>query len=298
MDNIVKVINEAINTENFNLATTESKVVLAEALLKVPQTECSIIHRFGPGVYIREAIYPANTLIVGQEHVGEHINVLLKGKINVIDNNENVQCLEAPYMFVAQAGSKIGYTLEEVVWQNIYSTHETNVEVLEKTLFKTPEMFDKFLENKLQEEKVLREEDRQDFEQMLLETGWKKEDIDFFSFYREDCIPFPFGSYSVASGDSPIHGKGLFCTAAIKEKDIIAPMRLLGKRTPAGYLVNHAKIPNAKAVLLPNGDMFLIALRNIQGMLGGSLGEEITLDYRQVMKINLLWDGESKCLPE
>jgi hypothetical protein len=290
---------DIVTQENdFNLSTIEGKTQLAEVMLTLPQTECSIVHRFGPGVYIREATYPANTLIVGQEHVGEHINVLLKGSINVIDGNGDVQFLKAPHMFVAKAGSKVGYTFEEVVWQNIYSTNETDVEVLEKTLFKTPEVFDKHLALKLEEEYKLHEEDREDFKQLLLETGWKEEDVEDASKYRGDCIPFSYGNYSVAPGNSPIQGKGLFSTAAIKKDDLIAPMRILGKRTPAGYLINHAKTPNSKAVMLPNGDLLVFALRDIHGMLGGCLGEEITLDYRQVMKLNNLWDGETKCLLE
>ena len=298
MDYSLEIYENIKDKDNFNLATQESKMDLAEAMLKVPQAECSVVHRFGPGVYIREATYPAGVIISGLEHVGEHINVLLKGRINVVDGDGSISYMEAPYMFVAKAGSKVGYTLEEVVWQNIYSTSETDIEVLEKTLFKSPEMFDKYLADKLAQEIPQHEEDRQDFEQMLLDTGWKKEDVEALSQYRDDCIPFPYGSYPICPANSPIQGKGIFSTAAIKQGQIIAPMRLFGKRTPAGYLVNHAKVPNAKAELLPNGDLLLIALRDIHGMLGGSPGEEITLDYRQVMKLNNLWDGEIKCLQE
>jgi hypothetical protein len=298
MDSIVEAINSVATKQDFNLSTTESKMELAEVLLKEKQTECSVVHRFGPGIYIREAIYPANTLVVGQEHISEHMNMLLKGSINVIDGNGVVQTLHAPYMFVAQAGSKVGYTLTEVVWQNIYATTETNVEVLEKILFKTPEMFDKHLADKLKEDTLKHEEDREDFKRLIKETGWKEEDIEAASHYREDCIPFGYGSYSIASGDSPIQGKGMFSTAVINQGDIIAPMRLLGHRTPAGYLINHSKNPNAKAVRLNNGDMFIVATRNIHGMIGGMLGEEITIDYRQVMQLNNLWDGENKCLQE
>ena len=282
----------------FDLATTESKLQLAEAMLQFPQQHCSVVHRFGPGVYIREATYPANVLIVGLEHVSEHINMLLKGRINVIDDYGNIQTLTAPHMFVAKAGNKIGYTLEEVVWQNIYATTETDIGVLEKTLFKTPEMFNKHLENKLKQETAEHEEDRQDYNALLLETGWSAKDVNELSHYRGDCIPFGFGSYSVAPGPSPIQGTGLFATASIKEQDVIVPMRLNGLRTPGGYLINHSKNPNALAIKLENGDMYIMAIRDIHGMVGGCLGEEITLNYRQVMLLNNLWDGENKCLQE
>lgn len=298
MDQVVEAINSVAVKEGFDLRTTESKLELAKVLLDGEQTPNSIIHRFGGGLYIREAHYPKNTMIVGQEHLSEHMNVLLKGSINVIDANNDVQTLVAPHMFVAKAGSKVGFTLEDVVWQNIYVTNSTDVEYLESILFKSPEVFEKHQQDKLLAEYPLHEEDRQDFLAMVEESGWTLEDIELASKHREDCIPFPDGSYSISTGDSPIQGKGMFSTAVIKRNSIIAPMRLGGLRTPAGYLINHSKTPNAVALVNDMGDMFLVALRDIHGMVGGDLGEEITLDYRQVMQLNNLWKGTNKCLLE
>jgi hypothetical protein len=296
MNQIVEVINSVTNKEGFDLTTSESKLALAKVLLKEEQIENSIVHRFGGGLYIREAHYPKNTLIVGQEHVSEHMNVLLKGSINVIDGNGSIQTLTAPHMFVAKAGSKVGFTLEDVVWQNIYVTSSTDVEYLESILFISPDILKEHQQEKLNKEYSLHQEDREDFLLMVEESGWTLEDIELASKHREDCILFPDGSYSICSGDSPIQGKGMFSTAVIKQDSVIAPMRLGGLRTPAGYLVNHSKTPNAKAILTGFNDMFLVTLRDIGGMVGGDLGEEITVDYRQVMKLNNIWKGDKTCL--
>jgi len=296
LDQIVEAINSVAVKEGFDLRTTDSKLELAEVLLKQKQPFNSIIHRFGGGLYIREAHYKKNFLIVGQEHVSEHMNVLLKGSINVIDGDGQVQTLVAPHMFVAKAGSKVGFTLEDVVWQNIYVTSSTDVEYLESVLFKSPDILKQHQEQKLLEEYPLHEEDRQDFLSMVKESGWTLKDIELASKHRKDCIPFPDGSYSICAGDSPIQGKGMFSTAEIKQNSIIAPMRLGGCRTPAGYLINHSKNPNAIALINDLGDMFLVAIRDISGMVGGDLGEEITLDYRQVMQLNGLWKGNTTCL--
>jgi hypothetical protein len=298
LDDVVEAINSVATKEGFDLRNTDSKLELAKALMKGEQTSNSIIHRFGGGLYIREAHYPKNTLIVGQEHVSEHMNVLLKGSINVIDGDGSTQTLVAPHMFVAKAGSKVGFTLEDVVWQNIYVTNSTDVEYLESTLFKSPDILKQHQEQKLFKEYPLHEEDRQDFLKMVEESGWTLEDIELASKHRKDCIPFPDGSYSICAGDSPIQGKGMFSTAVIKQHSLIAPMRLGGCRTPAGYLVNHSKTPNAMAFVNDLGDMFLVAIRDISGMVGGDLGEEITLDYRQVIQVNNLWKGADKCLLE
>lgn len=298
MDQIVEAINSVAVKEGFDLRNTDSKLALAKVLMDGEQTSNSIVHRFGGGLYIREAHYPAKTLIVGQEHVSEHMNVLLKGSINVIDGEGQVQTLTAPHMFVAKAGSKVGYTLEDVVWQNIYVTSSTDVEYLESVLFKAPDILKQHQQEKLIKEYPLYEEDRKDFFNMVEESGWTIEDIELASKHREDCIPFPDGSYSICAGDSPIQGKGMFSTAVIKQHSIIAPMRLGGCRTPAGYLINHSKSPNATAFMNNLGDMFLVALQDISGMAGGDLGEEITIDYKQVMQINNLWKGTNKCLLE
>lgn len=281
--------------KQYDLTTVEGRHELTKEILKEPQAYNSVIHRFGPGIYIREAHYDKNSLLMGMEHVGEHINMLLKGKINVIADDRKVVTLEAPFMFVAKEGSKAGYTLEDVVWQNIYATTETDLEKIEATIFDVPQFFKDFLKNKLEKEYLEHEEDREDFELMLKQTGWTKERVHEVASNMEDRIPFPYGNYKLAPGNSPIQGKGMFSTATIKKNEIIAPMRLNGKRTPAGYLINHSKTPNTIAVIYPNGDGFLVASRDIHGMFGGQLGEELTLDYRQVMKINNLWDGIDKC---
>lgn len=291
MNNAVEIVSSVVAREGLNLQTTEGKMALGKALLETEQQEISTIHRFGGGLYIREAHYPKGTLVVGLEHVSEHMNVLLKGSLQVIDTGGAPQTLTAPHMFVAKAGSKLGLTLEDVVWQNIYVSNSTDVAYLESTLFVIPNDLKEHQAKQLAERYPLYEEDRQDFLAMVEESGWTVEDIELVSKHREDCIPFPDGSYSICAGNSPIQGKGMFSTAAIPINSIIAPMRLGNCRTPAGYLINHSKNPNAVVFKNNVGDMFLVANKNIRGTPGGDQGEEITIDYRQVMKINNLWKG-------
>lgn len=276
------------NTDKANLQTLDGKIALASVLLEYPQTHCSVFHRFGPGIYIREAHYPKNTFIVGLEHVSEHINVLLKGRINVIDGEGQIVHMIAPYMFTAKPGSKLGYTLEDTVWQNIYATTETDVETLESTLFNMPQILKDHQEKLLSIEKPKHQKDRDDFLLVCEETGWTPEEVAIASSYTGDRIPYPDGVYCLCSGPSPIQGKGTFSTASISEGTTIAPMRLNGKRTPAGYSINHSTTPNTKAIIDSYGDMYLVAITNIRGMSGGCLDEEITLNYRQVMLINNL----------
>lgn len=292
MDSLVEVNLSDGSVETVDLSTTEGKMVLAKELLKTPQMSCGVIHRFGPGIYMREAHYTKGTFIVGMEHLTEHTNVLLSGSINVIDANENVKRLDAPYIFVAKSGSKIGFCLTDVVWQNVYATEERDASTIERQVLGFPEMWERHLRSKLIKEYLLHEEDRQDFLKLVQESGWVLEDIETCSRYRDDCIPLPYGGYSFIKQFSPIEGEGLFCTMPIYQEQIVAPMSIGGKRTPAGYLVNHSKTPNCKAVKASNGDLLLVTKRYIDGMVGGDVGEELTLDYRQVMKLNGLWKGK------
>ena len=280
-----------VKKDGFNIREQESKTQLAKALLQGEQAPCPVIHRFGGGLYIREAYYPKNTLVVGQEHVTSHMNVLLSGSIAIVDGDGNPQTLTAPHMFVAPAGSKVGYTLENTVWQNIYVTNSTDVAYLESILFKSPDILIEHQKEKLALSFNEHHEDREDFFKVLEESAWSEEQVFNASAFEGDKIPFPDGVYCITTSKSPIAGTGIFASAVIQKDNIIAPMRINGNRTPAGYLTNHSKNPNATVVKNTVGNLYLVALRDIHGMIGGDVGEEITIDYRNAMKINGLWKG-------
>jgi hypothetical protein len=80
---------------------------------------------------------------------------------------------------------------------------------------------------------------------------------------------------------SVIEGRGLFASGDIDAHEVIAPARLGNKITPAGRYPNHSAQPNAVMVESEGGDVYLMSLRPISGYKGGTLGEEITICYRQ-----------------
>jgi len=86
--------------------------------------------------------------------------------------------------------------------------------------------------------------------------------------------------------DSQIEGKGLFATANFEEGDVIAPARIDGMRTPTGRYINHSKKPNSFFVRDEQNNVFAVAGRDIIGYRGGVIGEEITVDYRQAMRLS------------
>ena len=107
----------------------------AEArLLPLPQVDCPLRHRFAPGVYLREITMPAGTFVIGAEHNTQHFNIVLSGKALVMIDGELHEII-GPCTFVSMAGvRKVLYILEDMLWQTVHPTEETDVPTLERTL--------------------------------------------------------------------------------------------------------------------------------------------------------------------
>lgn len=256
------------------------------SMLQLPQAECSVIHHFGPGLYVREVHMPAGILAIGHAQRFAHLNVFLKGRVRMLNDDGTTTDLVAPMMFVGKPGKKAGYVLEDVVWQNIYATDETDIEKLERTFLVKSDEFSAHQVAQMAEREADHEDDRADYLAMLDDTGFDHATARSQSENEADQCAFPFGAWRVKTGASAIEGTGLFATASISEGELIAPARIDGKRTPAGRFTNHAKSPNAEMALLPNGDINLVALKPIKGCHGGQDGEEITIDYRQALALS------------
>lgn len=252
-------------------------------MLGQEQVDCPVTHRFGPGIYIREVFMPKGAYIIGHRHTTPHINIMLTGIIGLLNDDGTETVLRAPQTFVAQPGRKVAYIYEDVVWQNVHATDETDVETLE-TMFldKSPAFLEKY-----QVTRGNYSEDQEDFYAAIAEFGFDPLTVREISENETDQIPFPPGDYKVQLASSAIEGKGLFATGSFAANELIVPARLDGKRTPAGRYTNHSKTPNAEMVMDEYGDIYLFSTREIKGYTGGALGEEITIDYRQALGLAL-----------
>lgn len=115
---------------NHEIAVTTTLDQIEAVMLAAPQINCPITHHFGPGIYMREAFLPAGTYVMGHAHRGEHMNIMLKGKMAVIVNGE-AKVIDGPYIFTGHPGRKLAYIIEDTVFLNAYATEETDVEKLE-----------------------------------------------------------------------------------------------------------------------------------------------------------------------
>lgn len=253
---------------------------LEKAMLQQEQADAPVYHHFAPGIYIRELHLEAETLAVGHHHKTAHLNICLKGKLTLFNEDKTETVIEAPAQLIAQPGRKVAYIHDDIVWLNVFATEETNVERLEEMFFDKSKVWE---DNQPEQEQ--RNEDVDDFDLFLKEFNFTADEVRKISESRFDQMVFPQGSYNVAVYDSNIEGKGLFATAPFKSGDMIAPARIGLKRTPAGRYANHAKTPNAKMVEIGN-NIHLKAIKDIEGSKGGRPGEEITVDYRQTVSLN------------
>jgi len=260
--------------ENFDMAVTQ----ISHAMLEKPQAPCGVRHLFYPGVYIRELTMLKGTFAVGLRHRVELLNVMVKGRVRILNDDGSSSEMSAPLMFYGKPGTrKVGYVLEDVVWLNVYETSERDVEALERVMFDMDETPRPYL--------GLAPDD--DYANMLQEIGKTEEQVRAESECEHDLCDFPNGPYKVKVGRSRIEGKGLIATADIAQGEVIAYARIGGRRTPAGRYTNHSGDPNATFVV-HDGDVFLIALRDIDGCVGGIDGEEITVNYRHVPRAEQL----------
>lgn len=260
----------------------------AEALmLQQPQASCPVTHHFGPGVYMREVRIPAGTLAIGHHQNFEHMNVMLKGRVTVLDDNGMATELVAPLTYVGKPGRKIGFIHEDVVWLNIYSTTETDVEKLEATLITKSQSWIEAIKHQASAKMLMFKVDADDFDALLLEVGMTREQARQQAENKDDMTELPMGSYKIRVAPSPIEGFGLFATADIAEGERIAPARIQGKRTIAGRYTNHSASPNARMVRGADCEIDLVAIKPIPGSAGGFDGEEITVNYRESIALTL-----------
>lgn len=106
--------------------------VTMEALTQV---ECPLVHRFTPGIYVREIFMPKGALIVSKIHKTEHPFTISKGRVRVLIPGEGVVELSAPYTGVTKPGTRrVLYILEDCVWTTYHPTDKTTPEEVEEDI--------------------------------------------------------------------------------------------------------------------------------------------------------------------
>jgi quercetin dioxygenase-like cupin family protein len=103
-----------------------------------------VVHRFAPGVYMREVFMPKGTFVIGHQHKTKHLNIITKGRALVAMNGE-VHEVVAPCTIVSEPGvRKVLLIGEDMLWATIHPTNETNILKLEQELITKSEAYKEY----------------------------------------------------------------------------------------------------------------------------------------------------------
>ncbi|HVX56984.1 MAG TPA: hypothetical protein VHA37_04580 [Candidatus Saccharimonadales bacterium] len=102
-------------------------------LSQLPAVPCPVVHRFTPGLYIREIFMPKGTLIISKLHKTEHPFVISKGQAVVWTEEAGVVHLRAPHCGITRPGTRrVLFIQEDCVWTTFHPTQKTDLEEIEK----------------------------------------------------------------------------------------------------------------------------------------------------------------------
>jgi hypothetical protein len=119
--------------------------LLEQAMMRAPQAQCPVVHRFTPGLYCREILIPAGTLLTSAVHKTMHPFVISAGIIRVQAEGEEPVTYEAPYTGVTTPGTRrLLYALTDVIWTTFHPTTREPWELREllADLVDDPQAFD------------------------------------------------------------------------------------------------------------------------------------------------------------
>lgn len=113
---------ESAVTKSANQQIDEMECAMLDNLSLI---DCPLKHRFTKGLYTREIFMPAGSYITSMVHNTEHPFMILKGKVSVFSENDDLQVLEAPYVGITKPKTRrVLYIHEDTVW---VTTHVTDI---------------------------------------------------------------------------------------------------------------------------------------------------------------------------
>jgi len=93
-----------------------------------------LVHHFSDGLYAKQMIIPADTMILKHTHSFSHLSILASGKVAVMRGDE-VDVIEAPACIEIKAGLVHGVkALTDCVWFCIHATDEKDASKVDNVL--------------------------------------------------------------------------------------------------------------------------------------------------------------------
>ena len=105
-------------------------------LLQLPQVEIPVEHRFAEqqGLYAREIVIPAGTLMTGRVHKHQHVSIMVSGDMTVL-TEQGMERVTGYHCWICPPGTKrIGYAHAETRWLTVHHTDHMQPEGIEDVL--------------------------------------------------------------------------------------------------------------------------------------------------------------------
>lgn len=113
--------------------------MLEGELVNHPPAETKLVHRFTPGLYIREIHIPKGTMGTTMIHKFEHPFVVSKGRLLVTSENEGSVVYEAPYCGITPPGTRRAiYADEDSILTTFHVTDLTDIDEIVAEFTDTP----------------------------------------------------------------------------------------------------------------------------------------------------------------
>lgn len=124
------------------LDTPQKRVdFIQHAFGKLPQVETPLVHRFTPGLYVREIFMPKGSIVVSRVHKTEHPFVVTRGRASVWTEEGGVVEICAPHVGITKPGTRRVLLIhEDCQWLTFHPTKETDLEKLQVELTETPDV--------------------------------------------------------------------------------------------------------------------------------------------------------------
>lgn len=112
---------------------------LEAALVQLPQVQLPIVHRFTPGLYIREIQMPAGTVLTSMVHKTTHPFTISAGRVIVVEDGKPGVLLQAPHTGITTPGTRRAlHVIEDTIWTTYHVTEETDPKKLVELLTELP----------------------------------------------------------------------------------------------------------------------------------------------------------------
>jgi len=117
-----------------DVVTQDSIYQLQEIMKDFPKADVVTRHHFSDGMYAREMVMPAGSIVVGALHKSKHLFSVVSGECEVSSVHEREKIV-APYLGETVPGTKrVIYSETGCTWIGFFPTKLTDIDEIEAAL--------------------------------------------------------------------------------------------------------------------------------------------------------------------